>query len=292
MRILIIIKLSLFLSSWIYAQNSLQLGDPAPMIAPDGWADNPHYDFKDFEGKAVVLDFWFTHCAPCIYTLPHLNDLSQAYKHEDVAFISITFENEAVVSEFLTKKQMLANVGTDTAFQLINKYGVLGYPTTFLIDAKGILRWQGSPSQVNHEMIDLLLDKSYHPEVKAEEGAQPINASHELPIKEIYLIEVQESAHMGAASGFQINKDEISLTNKSLQEVFAILLNTSESRIQMQDAKQYDVRFKIPQEITNDNDSKAVAFRSLLKKLNMKSEWKKKEVKGYELALIKTLLQR
>ena len=34
---------------------------------------------KDFQGKAVILDFWATYCPPCIEEIPHLMSLKSKY---------------------------------------------------------------------------------------------------------------------------------------------------------------------------------------------------------------------
>ncbi|HEV8591538.1 MAG TPA: TlpA disulfide reductase family protein [Pyrinomonadaceae bacterium] len=34
---------------------------------------------KDFQGKAVILDFWATYCPPCIEEIPHLKELRKKY---------------------------------------------------------------------------------------------------------------------------------------------------------------------------------------------------------------------
>jgi len=53
----------------------VEVGEIAPVISVEKWVDNPDYEFRKIKNKAVVLDFWFTACAPCVYTIPHLNEL-------------------------------------------------------------------------------------------------------------------------------------------------------------------------------------------------------------------------
>ena len=38
------------------------------------------FQLKRMKGKVIVLNFWFTHCIPCIEELPALNKLVKAYK--------------------------------------------------------------------------------------------------------------------------------------------------------------------------------------------------------------------
>ena len=34
---------------------------------------------EDYKGKALILDFWATYCAPCIEGIPHLKKLNEKY---------------------------------------------------------------------------------------------------------------------------------------------------------------------------------------------------------------------
>ncbi len=275
-----------FLKSITPLNAQVQIGEPAPEIRVDTWVSNPGYAFKKMEEKAILLDFWFTHCAPCIYTVPHLNDLSETYKDEEIAFVSVTFEPEEIVAEFIQKKKMLANIGTDTAYQLIKAYGVNGYPTTFLIDKKGVLRWKGYPSHLTGEIIDLVLDKEFYPEVQPDEKVAPQVAGGDLELKKTYPVEVRINDYMDAGSGFQMTENEISLVNKQLNEIFSVFLNRSKKRIVVPDTVHtYDIRFKIAEELKY-SDVKPVVAASILDELGYEAHAQKKSVNGYQLKLL------
>src|SRR5690606_31042019 len=109
------------------------------------------------------LDFWFTSCAPCVYTIPHLNKLSEEYTSEKLAFVAVTFEEEKKVLPFLRKKKLLAQIASDVSHKLIDDFGVQLYPTTFLIDENGILRWVGYPSNLTAEMLEEVLQEERGP---------------------------------------------------------------------------------------------------------------------------------
>lgn len=264
----------------------IKLNEPAPEILVDNWVDNDAYKFSRLEGKAIVLDFWFTQCAPCIYTVPHLNDLSRLYSNDDIAFVAITFENEYVVSKFLNKKEILAKIGIDTTFQLINAFEVKGYPTTFLIDSKGILRWKGYPSHLNTEIINLVLNKGYHPTVRPEISLNATKLYNELEGNKIYPITVTKNNYMdGASSGIQMNAKELSILNKSLDNILAYTLKTSVNRISISDSTNYDIRFKIPSNLKSQNIMDAVTA-SILYELDYQIKIKNKTVEGYALKIM------
>ncbi|QIP13851.1 TlpA family protein disulfide reductase [Spirosoma aureum] len=56
---------------------------------------------RALRGKLVVLNFWFTSCAPCIQEKPELNKLKRAYHPNDVVFLALTFNNGDQVRTFL-----------------------------------------------------------------------------------------------------------------------------------------------------------------------------------------------
>ena len=49
--------------------------------------------FKDFEGKMLVLNFWYIACSPCILEMPYLNQLVQKYQNEDIEFLALSFDS-------------------------------------------------------------------------------------------------------------------------------------------------------------------------------------------------------
>jgi uncharacterized protein (TIGR03435 family) len=269
---------------FVSAFAQIEIGKKAPLISVDEWVDNPHEKFRNIEGKAIVLDFWFTHCAPCVYTIPHLNELVKKHEDDSIVFIAITYENRSEIQKFLSKKTFLSNIGIDSSYTIINAYEVKGYPTTFLIDKDGILRWTGHPSHLNTELIDVLLDKKYYPEVKPDDIIQTSNFSGEQDRDYNYPIEVSKNDYMGAASGMQFNTTELSIVNQSLDRVMAYPLQKSESRISIVDTNRYDVRFKLSKKLPQDKVREAI-IKSLLNELSMKIETSPTQRNGFDLIL-------
>ncbi len=44
--------------------------------------------FKEFKGKVVLLEFWGTHCPPCLYSIEHYKKIINNYK-DKVAMLAI-----------------------------------------------------------------------------------------------------------------------------------------------------------------------------------------------------------
>ena len=96
-------------------------------------------------GKVVVINFWFTHCAPCIAEMPGLNQLVNEYDRKGVVFIGFTFESKrTVVEDFFPHHPFGFKVVTE-ASAMEKLFGVTDYPTTFVVDGQGkvIEAWSG-----------------------------------------------------------------------------------------------------------------------------------------------------
>ena len=102
--------------------------------------DRNSKNFKNdyFEGKPTVINFWFTKCAPCISELPTLNKLKEKFGNS-VNFISITFENQNSIDEFLKKHKFNFTHIPDSKKQ-IEELKISGYTTTFILDKNGIIK--------------------------------------------------------------------------------------------------------------------------------------------------------
>ncbi len=95
----------------------------------------------DFRGKPVVLNFWATWCVPCVAELPELDHLAASDKSLVVLAVSADRGGAPVVTPFLaahhiTQTTVLLDQGSEATHGL----GVVGFPTTLLIDATGHLR--------------------------------------------------------------------------------------------------------------------------------------------------------
>jgi peroxiredoxin len=100
---------------------------------------------KQIEGKIVVLNFWFIDCHPCVAEMPGLNKLVAEYKNNTVEFLAITWETaKRVREEFLAKYKLDFKIIPE-ARRYIDKAIGSGYPTTYILDTKGIIReaWNG-----------------------------------------------------------------------------------------------------------------------------------------------------
>ncbi|MBS1665208.1 MAG: TlpA family protein disulfide reductase [Bacteroidetes bacterium] len=97
---------------------------------------------SSLKGKVVVINFWFTSCAPCIQEMPHLNNLVASYKNKDVVFIAFSFNDPANIQSFL-KKQPYNYRHVASSKDINSLYHIQSWPTSFVIDRNGIVKYAG-----------------------------------------------------------------------------------------------------------------------------------------------------
>jgi len=146
------------------------------------WLNNefPLKDFTDIQnnqiktnelhGKILIINCWSITCGPCIKEMPYLNDLKNDLKSDKYVFLGITFDDTESITKFFKSdklKNYLNNQNPTFNFRIIpnqktllnNILGVHSYPTTFIVDQKGIIR---------HMIEGVNLDDQKNPKIYSE----------------------------------------------------------------------------------------------------------------------------
>lgn len=158
----LILVLTLLLGSgWVWVsrvppdQQSVT-ADPAPAVghpAPDftlTTLDGETFQLSDLQGTPVVLNFWATWCGPCQRELPALQAATERFAGRVVIAGVDQGEEAAVVQSYVDDLGLTFVIPMDENFEVSEQYAVLGLPTTFFIDADGIIRqiWSGEMNSI------------------------------------------------------------------------------------------------------------------------------------------------
>lgn len=121
---------------------------------------------ETFKGKALLLDFWGTWCAPCLQELPISKKLHEETKELPLEYVYLCTSDNSTVEKWKNKIAELKISGThifvDEAIEteLMNKFQSTGFPSYRFIDRngkykQGAITWM---SQTNKTQLKALVE--------------------------------------------------------------------------------------------------------------------------------------
>lgn len=126
-----------------YTQFSL-VNQPAPdftLQTPDG----KMVQLSSLKGRWVFLNFWASWCAPCRDEMPALQQLTDGKLNatQPVAVLAVNQgEDVKTINDYLGQLKLTLPVVMDSDSQVNRQYGVVQLPITYIIDPKGVVRYQ------------------------------------------------------------------------------------------------------------------------------------------------------
>ena len=135
-------------------------GSPSPKFSNYENFNGGTTSLDDFKGKVTYIDIWATWCLPCRGEIPALKELEKKFHGKDVAFVSISIDQnkdewkEFVKSEDLKGVQLFAENAFESQF--IQDYGIRQIPTFIIIDKEGKIVNADAPRPSSDEITGLL----------------------------------------------------------------------------------------------------------------------------------------
>lgn len=116
------------------------IGTPAPKVAGAPVKGLPAASVEH-EGDVVIVDFWATHCAPCVKAFPRLQELADRHKGK-VHVVGISEdEEEDGIAPFVKRTGVSFPMAWDKDKAIGQLYKVDSMPQTFVIDRAGKVRF-------------------------------------------------------------------------------------------------------------------------------------------------------
>ena len=90
-------------------------------------------------GKVVLLNLWTTWCPPCREEMPSMQRLYERLRGRGLELLAVSQDEDGqrVVEPFVRELKLSFPVLIDPDHQVGDRYGVWGYPETFVIDRAG-----------------------------------------------------------------------------------------------------------------------------------------------------------
>ena len=96
----------------------------------------------DYAGRPLFVNFWATWCGPCRIELPEMEAIWVEREFGDLEIIAISIgERRDTVEKFVTEEIPLSfDVGIDPTGGFSNRYNIIGMPTSYFLDTRGVIR--------------------------------------------------------------------------------------------------------------------------------------------------------
>jgi cytochrome c biogenesis protein CcmG/thiol:disulfide interchange protein DsbE len=95
-------------------------------------------DLASLRGKAVVLNVWASWCIPCKQEAPYLEEVWQSNRKRDVVVLGLDAKDfRADARRFADRYDITFPLVYDGPGDVIDGYGVTGFPETFVLDREG-----------------------------------------------------------------------------------------------------------------------------------------------------------
>ena len=119
----------------------LNIGDVAPSFETVRADGTPAQFPSAWAGKPLVIRFWADWCKYCEGEMKAIESVYRRLKPRGLDVIAVNAgQDKKTVTEFMRKLGVSYPALMDEDSTIAKRYGVVGLPTTYFVDAKGIVR--------------------------------------------------------------------------------------------------------------------------------------------------------
>jgi cytochrome c biogenesis protein CcmG/thiol:disulfide interchange protein DsbE len=137
---------------------SAMIGEPLPQFALEpAVPERPGLATADLrDGKPRLMNIFASWCAPCAVEAPQLALLQQ--RGVEIVGVDVRDHPEDVAAFLARYGNPFTRIGADQISEVQLGIGSAGYPETFVIDGKGVIRYQ-HVGEIRPEHVELLMRK-------------------------------------------------------------------------------------------------------------------------------------
>ncbi|MDR3621979.1 MAG: TlpA disulfide reductase family protein [Paludisphaera borealis] len=146
----------------LFEIRNLTIGKVAPEITGDDLEGRP-LKLSDYRGKVVVLNFWATWCGPCMAMVPHERSLVKRLEGKPFALLGLNGDADRATAERVARQESMTwpswwDRGAEGP--TIRRWNVVMWPTIYVLDPGGVIRYKNIRGQELDDAIDALLKES------------------------------------------------------------------------------------------------------------------------------------
>lgn len=141
----------------------------APEISSGNWINSEPLTLKSLHGRVVLIEFWTFACYNCRNTLPAIKMWDSRYRDKGLTIIGVhtpELDFERDIDQLRREVAVLGiryPVVTDQDYSTWKAYKVEAWPTVFVLDKQGRIRWthvgEGAYDQTEEVIKKLLAEK-------------------------------------------------------------------------------------------------------------------------------------
>ena len=148
----------------------------APELANGAWINSEPLTLKRLHGRVVLIEFWTFACYNCRNTLPTVKKWDAQYRDKGLTIIGVHTPESDLESNLNDVRREVAELGikyavvTDNDYSTWKSYKVEAWPTLFLLDKQGRVRWthvgEGYYEQTEEVIKKLLAEEAPRAEIE------------------------------------------------------------------------------------------------------------------------------
>jgi thiol-disulfide isomerase/thioredoxin len=142
----------------------------APEFATGDWINSEPLTLKGLRGRVVLVEFWTFGCYNCRNTLPAVKSWDARYREKGLTIVGVhspEFDDEQKLDNVRREVAALDirfPVVTDNDYATWRAYDVAAWPTIFVLDKSGRIRWthvgEGAYDQTEQVIQKLLAESN------------------------------------------------------------------------------------------------------------------------------------
>lgn len=168
----------------LFVINHLSIGKEAPDIEGED-LDGETFRLSDYRGKVVMVDFWGEWCVHCRAMYPHERSLVKQLSDKPFAIIGINSDKDReTIQQIVADKNItwrsFWNGPEGSRGPISSEWRVSGWPTIYVLDENGVIRYKNvRGDDLDEAIVTLLSEMGHEVELGDHDEEQEVDSKKE-----------------------------------------------------------------------------------------------------------------